>query len=252
MAAGKAPEPKVAAAGAALKQEAHFGADLLRRHGWRLLLVFAGLLLPLWGFAELADEIHEQQALPFDEPILQFVHTLASAGHDRVFVWISAAGYLHGVVPFDVALVLVLTLLRRFREATFATFALAGAALLNVAAKHSFARIRPALWNSISPETTFSFPSGHAMGSAALACVLIVLAWGTRWRWPVVVLSGHPGRLGGGGGVGGGCLPDRVPRRPAALATGREHPLSYSPGLAAAVGAEVAARLANRASRWAM
>lgn len=190
MAAGKASEPKVAAAGAALKQEAHFGADLLRRHGWRLLLAFAGLLLPLWGFAELADEIHEQQALPFDEPILQLVHTLASAGHDRVFVWISAAGYLHGVVPFDVALVLVLTLLRRFREATFATFALAGAALLNVAAKHSFARIRPALWNSISPETTFSFPSGHAMGSAALACVLIVLAWGTRWRWPVVALSG--------------------------------------------------------------
>lgn len=190
MAAGKAREPKVAAAGAALKQEARFGADLLRRHGWRLLLVFAGLLLPLWGFAELAEEIHEQEAIPFDEPILRLAHAFAGTGYDRVFIWISAAGYLHGVVPFDIALVLVLTLLRRFREATFAAVALGGAALLNVAAKHSFARVRPALWDSISPETTFSFPSGHAMGSATLACVLVALAWGTRWRWPVVVLAG--------------------------------------------------------------
>ncbi len=190
MAAGKAVKRKVAAAGAALRQEAFFGAALLHRHGWRLLLVFAGLLLPMWGFAELADEIREQQAVPFDEPVLRLAHALASAGYDRVFLWISVAGYLHGVVPFDIALLLVLTLLRRFREATFAAVALAGAALLNIAAKHAFARIRPALWDSISPETTFSFPSGHAMGSATLACVLIALAWGTRWRWPVVVLAG--------------------------------------------------------------
>jgi undecaprenyl-diphosphatase len=189
MAVDKTPDHKVAAASAALKQEAFFGAALLRRHGWRLLLVFAGLLLPLWGFAELADEIHEQEAIPFDEPLLRLAHALGSAGYDRVFIWISGAGYLHGVVPFDIALVLVLTLLRRFREATFAAVALGGAALLNVAAKHAFARIRPALWDSISPETTFSFPSGHAMGSATLACVLVALAWGTRWRWPVVALA---------------------------------------------------------------
>lgn len=190
MAAGKAPERKVAAAGAALKQEAYFGADLLRRHGWRLLLVFAGLLLPLWGFAELAEEIHEQEAIPFDEPILRLAHHLASAGFDRFFAAVSKAGYLYGVVPFDIALVLGLTLMRRSREATFAAVALGGAALLNLAAKYAFARVRPSLWLSISPETTFSFPSGHAMGSATLACVLIAMAWGTRWRWPVVVLAG--------------------------------------------------------------
>jgi membrane-associated phospholipid phosphatase len=184
MAARKAPEPNVAAAGAALEQEARFGARLLHRHGWRLLLVFAGLLLPLWGFAELADEIREQEAIAFDEPVLKFAHTLASAGYNRAFVWISDIGYLYGVVPFDVALVLVLTLRRWFREATFAAFALAGSGLLNVAVKHVFARVRPSLWESIAPETTFSFPSGHAMGSATLACVVILLAWRTRWRWP--------------------------------------------------------------------
>ena len=40
----------------AARTEARFGLDFLRRHGARLALVFAGVLLPLWGFGELADE----------------------------------------------------------------------------------------------------------------------------------------------------------------------------------------------------
>ena len=38
---------------------------------------------------------------------------------------------------------------------------------------------------SIAPETTYSFPSGHAMGSMTLASVAVMLAWHTRWRVPV-------------------------------------------------------------------
>lgn len=179
----------IATAGSALKEEARFGVTLLRRHGWRLLLVFAGLLMPLWGFAELADEIHEQEALAFDEPILEFARAASSTGLDQAFVWISNAGYSHFVVPFDIVLVLALTLLRRFREATFAGIALGGAGLLNLAAKHAFARQRPALWDSIAPEATFSFPSAHAMGSASLACVVVLLAWHTRWRWVALAVA---------------------------------------------------------------
>ena len=69
----------------------------------------------------------------------------------------------------------------------FAGIALGGSALLNLGAKQLFARERPSLWESIHPETTFSFPSGHAMGSMTLAAVLVLLAWRTRWRWWVAV-----------------------------------------------------------------
>ena len=69
----------------------------------------------------------------------------------------------------------------------FAAIALGGSALLNIAAKQIFARDRPSLWESIAPEHNYSFPSGHAMGSVTLACVLVLLAWRTRWRWPVTV-----------------------------------------------------------------
>lgn len=165
-----------------------YGAAFLRRHGWRLLLLFASLLLPLWGFIELADEVREAEPLVFDEPLLMFAHGMARAGFDRTFLLFSALGYEYGVVPFDVLLVLALVLKRRFREGLFAAVALAGSALLNLATKQFYSRDRPSLWESIAPETTYSFPSGHAMGSATLACVLILLAWQTRWRWPVVVV----------------------------------------------------------------
>lgn len=178
-----------AEAAEAVKQEARFGATFLRVHSWRLLLVFVGLLLPLWGFGALVEDLHEGEVFAFDPPVLQMAHAMASAGFDRVFVVMSALGYLYGVVPADVLLVLVLALRRRFREGLFAGIAMVGAALLNVAAKHSFARARPSLWESIAPETTFSFPSGHAMGSMTLAWVAVLLCWHTRWRWPVIAAA---------------------------------------------------------------
>lgn len=171
-----------------LKAEARFGRAFLRKYGWRLFLLLVGLMLPLWGFAELADEIREGEPFEFDEPVLYFARDLANAGFDRGFLLFSALGYQWGVVPFDVLLVVVLALKRRVREALFAGLALGGSALLNLGTKQLFARERPSLWESIAPEHTFSFPSGHAMGSMTLAWVCVLLAWRTRWRVPVLVM----------------------------------------------------------------
>ncbi len=171
------------------RQDAHFGLDFLRWRWRRLVLVFIGVLLPLWGFGELAEDLHAGEVFFFDAPLLQFVHTMARAGWDMFFVRMSAIGYLYGVIPVDIVLVFVLAVRRKLHEGLFAGFAIAGSALLNLGAKQLFARARPTLWESIAPESSFSFPSGHAMGSMTLACVLVLLAWHTRWRWPVLAVS---------------------------------------------------------------
>lgn len=154
-------------------------------------MAFVAILLPLWGFGELADEVREAEAIPFDAPVLLFARTMSDAGFDRVFLLASSLGYAWGVVPFDIALVLLLAARRKLREGLFAGIALGGSALLNLGAKQLFARERPSLWESIAPESSYSFPSGHAMGSMTLAMVLVLLAWHTRWRgWIAVPMAG--------------------------------------------------------------
>lgn len=173
-----------------VREDVRFGAAFLRLHGRRLLLVFVGVLLPLLGFGVLAEELREGEAFFFDQPMLDLAHALARDGRDVFFVRISELGYLYGVIPADILLMVVLGLRRHLREGIFAGVSIIGSALLNMGAKQVFARQRPTLWESIAPETTFSFPSGHAMGTMTLAAVLILLAWRTRWRWPVMVLMG--------------------------------------------------------------
>lgn len=163
-------------------------AALVRRNAWRIGLLFVGMLLPLWVFAELADEVHEMEQFVFDDPILLHANGLAGPGLDGFFVVVSKLGY-EGVIAVDLVLVLTLLALKHWREAIFAATAFLGSSLLNVGAKQFFQRDRPTLWESISPEDTFSFPSGHAMGSMTLVMTAILLAWPSRWRWPVLLLA---------------------------------------------------------------
>lgn len=176
--------------GQVVRDEARFGVAFLRRHGLLLLLVFVGILLPLAGFGALAHELREGEGFFFDVPLLEFAHGMARAGFDHFFVVVAALGYLYGVVPTDIALVTALGWKRRMREGLFVGIAIVGSALLNLGAKPLFARDRPNLWESIAPEGNYSFPSGHAMGSMTLACVLVLLCWHTRLRWPVAVAMG--------------------------------------------------------------
>ena len=166
-----------------------YGLRFLSNHLWRIALWFSCLLLPLWGFAALVGEMHEKAVIPFDAPILNWLHGLATPALNHVFVLISRAGYRWGVLPLDAIILVLLGVQRRFRDGLFFGIAVVGSAVLNIVAKNHFARLRPDLWLSITPESTYSFPSGHAMGSMTLAMAVILLCWPTRARLPVLVVS---------------------------------------------------------------
>ena len=156
--------------------------------GARAVWLLAGILLPLAAFAALATSTRTGPPT-FDLILLEHARLAGGGRLDAAWLVITRLGYEWGVVPGDFLLVAVLLVLRRWRGALFAAVALGGSGLLNVAAKQLFSRVRPDLWIPIAPEHNFSFPSGHAMGSITLAWVLVLLAWRTRWRWPVAVTA---------------------------------------------------------------
>jgi undecaprenyl-diphosphatase len=183
-----APAQTPADAVGAAVEEVSYGARFIKQHGWRLLPLFVGLLVPMLLFGAIVEEYREDGILPFDKPLLLWAHGLATPAFDQFFVVVSDFGFKWGVVPVNVAILLLLVFRKRYREGLFWALATGGSALLNIAVKTHFARDRPDLWEQVVSETSFSFPSGHAMASATLATALILLTWRTRWHWPALVL----------------------------------------------------------------
>ena len=165
------------------KAELGYGARFLSRESLRLLGAFLLIMLPLAGFAGLVEELREDGGFFFDQPLLLALHQLATPRIDAFFVSVSKLGYQGGVLPADVCILAWLAWRRRFRDGLFFGLSVVGSLLVNLAVKAHFTRFRPDLWASISPEMTYSFPSGHAMGSATLATAVVLLLWQTRWRW---------------------------------------------------------------------
>lgn len=152
-------------------------------------------VVALLAFVACAIAMSTGATAGIDDLVLRWMHAQAAPPLDALAWWLARIGYGYGVLPFDALLVLALLMLHRRRDAMFAALALGPSLLLNTALKLTFARPRPVLdWPAAEVQHTFSFPSGHAMATATLAAVLVLLAWRgqgglARWRWPVAALA---------------------------------------------------------------
>ena len=168
-----------------------FWQSLWRQHRALLGLLVLGVALP-WGlFLKASSEIQEGEGFPGDQSILAWLHAHASPALNTLALAFTRVG---GPLPMSGLAALLFWYFWRHpprRRAWFFLVALGGAMLLNVLAKTILGRVRPAFWQSLAPETTPSFPSGHAMGSLALALTLFLLLRASRWRW----LAGAAGLL---------------------------------------------------------
>ena len=92
------------------------------------------------------------------------------------------------------SLVAVATLSRRrYRAAAFATAVMIVTSLATTGIKLWLGRDRPEWQDTVDVLGTHSFPSGHASSSAALAGILVFLAWSfmrtSRVRWALTALA---------------------------------------------------------------
>lgn len=162
---------------------------LLRKHYRQLLslaVMFAGVLGPLVLFGKVADEISEEGFL-WDDAILLWLHAHATPALDRFFIIVTQSAGTRVMVPFILAATLLLWWYGGWERTAFFFTATVGAGALNLLAKLFFARARPTLWEWLVSENSFSFPSGHAMISMAVAAALVFLGWPTRGRWPILI-----------------------------------------------------------------
>lgn len=157
---------------------------------WRYLSIgFAAFLLPVYGFIELADEVRDKETLVFDEAVLRYVNEYSSTLLDAVVIALTELGGPIGVTVLTAGAVVLLWNRRHKKMAGLLAVGVAGGVLLNLFLKSIFQRDRPQLWERLVTENSYSFPSGHAMASSALAASVIVAFWPTRYRWLVVVVA---------------------------------------------------------------
>lgn len=120
-----------------------------------------------------------------DARILLRINEWSSPLLDQAMLFVTNfGGYL--VVLFATFLITaVLMRTRRLRQAAFVTIGVGGAAAITSILKIIFARDRPELWQVLEYESTYSFPSGHATLSFALAACIVILCRRTKWRWQI-------------------------------------------------------------------
>jgi undecaprenyl-diphosphatase len=150
----------------------------------REVLAIAGLALAAGGllvFASLADEIMEQEPLHFDRVLLLALRTgdnndpIGPPWVEIMFTDLTSLGSTTILALATLGVIGYLLIARRSGTALLVLGAVVGGTLLNNLLKLFFDRPRPDLVAHIVDTQTTSFPSGHAMISAATYLTLGLL-----------------------------------------------------------------------------
>ncbi|MGB7417325.1 MAG: phosphatase PAP2 family protein [Thermosynechococcaceae cyanobacterium] len=121
--------------------------------------------LILFVTAKLSTEVFEQDAFAFDKTILLWIHQFANPTLDAAMLTVTRLGNPGVVVPLVMMSFALLWWSRYRQEAYIFALNCIGGAVLATGLKLVFNKTRPQLWPQLITESTFSYPSGHALGS---------------------------------------------------------------------------------------
>ncbi len=154
------------------------------------LVAAAGCLWLFGGIAE--DVLTNDPIVRFDKGVASYLHGAASPTLTTFFLVVTAFGSVEAVALLGVGVAAFFAWARQWGYLGTWIVAVAGCAILNRLLKELFDRPRPSFDHPLLIETSYSFPSGHAMESLVMYGMLAyfaVLALRT-WRARTAVVFG--------------------------------------------------------------
>lgn len=149
------------------------GRAFLAAHLATGLVLSAGVL----GFIRLAEQVvGEAEITRFDLALAQALHDAVTPTGARTFVALTALGSGWALTALGVVVAAILIWRNRRVLAIGWVVAMAGGGVLNHLLKLLYARPRPAFADPLAYESSWSFPSGHSMGTFIACAMLVYLA----------------------------------------------------------------------------
>jgi membrane-associated phospholipid phosphatase len=149
--------------------------DRVRAFGLPLLAALLILAGSLWAFGYIVDEQILEGDATTDQRLADWLHGRATDPFTDVFRAITWTGNFVTLLVVTLVAVVVLWRRRRRTDALFVALAFLGAQVLSNGMKLGFRRERPFFPDPLATESTFSFPSGHALVSLAVYSSIALL-----------------------------------------------------------------------------
>ena len=156
-----------------------FDRRLNARYGWPVALEILLLAACLAAFGALTAAVTRDDFVTAWD---RHLNERLQGTHSRAVELFTDLGSFWGLLAVCAVASLLLARRRAWTDITLLLASLAGAALLNPLVKHAIARPRPLFHDPSLVFTTYSFPSGHTMGTTAVYTALaIIVARRTRY-----------------------------------------------------------------------
>ena len=155
--------------------------------GLRLGLGMFVLVAAGWLFGAIAEDVVNRDAPlgTLDMDVAAWLHAHATPTMTSLMLILSDLGAPVSVIAITLLTAAVLAARRCWYRLVFLLLATVGGEVVNFLMKKAVHRQRPFFEDPIVTLTSFSFPSGHAMGSTVLyGALAAIMVWPMRqWRW---------------------------------------------------------------------
>lgn len=131
--------------------------------GLRIVIGFIVTILTIGMFLRIGENVLNKEAVNFDSTVTQLVYSLRGPTLTKMMNDVSFLGG-EAFLGFAIILTIIFLFKKYKRDAFIFTFILLFGLGLNFSLKYFFQRPRPNLFPLVL-ETSYSFPSGHAMNS---------------------------------------------------------------------------------------